>query len=430
MFEIKNVKNCPVTRASRGRVRVKRWILAELLKTMQEEKGKEWAVWLTGTREMGGLDVTVTGLLVPPQHRSSSNVKIPLMEIPSEVVVVVHSHHAMGVTFSGTDEQEFNTRYGVSIVISTNFKHGEIPATWFGFNYKAQGRVSLPCGDLGVVDFTLEPLEEAKGWPRMEPKLATHDEQEIRAGLGDCPNREVEARQGLLFTRYKASCGILGATKVAQWGIFGIGQGGIVEKLPTPVWDVENPTEKGKGYGHGYGGYSLANDPNYELTERGTYRYIGGKKESDGEKGRSSGTFLMPPSRSDEAQEGDSQTGTNVVNWLRRQPREKRLKRVDVENYTQYDFMSVLADGEVAWGDLTDEQQAEWIVEAKGLFPRVKKLGLTLQDVQDLDLEEALVVIDAWEQEHERTFGTNWERMMDEEVLEGERKDRYVEIDG
>lgn len=390
MFEIPVVKDCPVTRASKGRVRIQKWILAEILRTMQEETGKEWALWLEGKRSKDGLDIQITKCSVPPQHRSGSNVKIPTMEIPNDVIGVLHSHHAMGAFFSGTDNEEFNTRYALSIVISTQFSKGELPWTWFGFKYKAEGRVTLPCGSLGIVPFIVEPLEEIEGWPRLHTlEMNLTDPEAQKKGLGDCLNIVPSESDRPLFQGLKAACGIQSSLVVPKVGIFGLGTGNIAKLLPTPVGNVDYPDRKA------YHAAEAAADKEYAEIRAGRKRWLGPKKEEpeDNHLLKAEGEEL----------EEDFRIDTNVVEWLRKRQGlglwdEDRLKGRDLTPIT----MIMALRNEPPWSQMEEDERIEWLTDVRSLTNVALRLGMKLKDFEELSLLEAEMLVEFWEDELEQ----------------------------
>jgi proteasome lid subunit RPN8/RPN11 len=388
MFEITAVKDCPVTRASVGRVRVKKWILGELLGTLLREPSQEWAVWLVGTRSENGLDVVVDGAKVPTQRRSVGNVVIPQMEIPSEVVGVLHSHHGMGAFFSGTDNQEFNTRYALSIVISSKYDQNEKPATWFGFRYKAEGRVLLPCGGLGVVPFVMEPLEEFEGWPRVEPKLEASEEA-MKKGLGDCNSKGSTADDRDLYVRLKGTCGVEANAVTPKYGAFGVGAGNMAKLLSEPVVDVDRGHKGSKDWR----AKEAAADKEYAEISAGRKRWLGKTKPEQ-----------EPALDSGEERGVANQIATNVVAWLRRKGGggDREIEEKDEGPLNQYDLMTHL---KVDWEQMAQDEQHSWIADCKMLWWRADRLGIMLSELAGLTLEEADTKVTQAEEHYRSLLG-------------------------
>ena len=89
----------------------------------------EWLAYLIGK------DLIVEDMIVPKQSVTStsvSDIEFP-SGINSKIIGVIHSHHTMGSTFSGTDHEYINGNHDISIVVSRN-------------DIKAQVRWNTPCG--------------------------------------------------------------------------------------------------------------------------------------------------------------------------------------------------------------------------------------------------------------------------------------------
>lgn len=156
MFKIEKIKSCPHTRGSKGVVMMTPELLGQI-KGAVDGENLEWAMVLKGTKDQEGFLVNVTGYEVPTdQVRSGGNVSLPdvTLDIGGDIVGVIHSHHSMGAFFSGTDEATFNHLFPVSIVVA----RAKGPR-YLGFEYKGTGKVVLPCGSLGEVDFFIQPTE-------------------------------------------------------------------------------------------------------------------------------------------------------------------------------------------------------------------------------------------------------------------------------
>lgn len=213
-FSLPITKNCPFTRKSHGIITMPPQLLAAISTAVTDRN--EWAIILYGKREQDGFLVNVDKISIPPtQRRTAGNVDIDEVDITPEVVGVLHSHHTMGAFFSGTDNDHFNDKFPTSIVVAvpkaqTNTA-GPI-AKVLGFDYKAEGRVKLPCGALAVIKFRVVPdQKKVKDWPEakeLQFPLITRDEKD--QNLGDCsnPNSKIEKKRGYLKIRETAACGI------------------------------------------------------------------------------------------------------------------------------------------------------------------------------------------------------------------------------
>lgn len=234
-FKIPVVNTCPVTQASRGVIFIDNQILAEMYRTVYDEDRTEWAILLLGDVEDGGLKVTITDFIVPTdQKRTGGNVELGEFVMVPRLVGVAHSHHTMGAFFSKTDRDELNPKFRVSIVISTKLdlsgktKTNEKEIS-YGFSYQAEGKVTLPCGAIGIVPFSVEPLTPPdESWPVPTPYMQIPDS----ASLSGCIRRETAAEDNL-YIQQRGICGCLGIPE-RKMGIFGEGEGVITEQLPKP----------------------------------------------------------------------------------------------------------------------------------------------------------------------------------------------------
>jgi len=258
-FNLKVVQNCPVTRASQGRVTMPPWLLAELVGTLDREKGQEWLILLHGERSKDGLELKITGASVPEdQVRHGTRVTIAERVMDDDIVAALHSHNEMSATFSGTDYADINQRFAVSIVISSRVTSDE--DKWLGFSYQAEGRVTLPCGSLGVVDFKLVP-EGVEDWPVVVESVMDSD----YGDLGDCAkvhesHPEELVGEDWIGDKYhilrKGSCGLTSPDKEISYAVFGKGEGEMSSMLPPPVkpvvhrsgWKGHNNDEVTKAY--------------------------------------------------------------------------------------------------------------------------------------------------------------------------------------
>ena len=157
LIKNKVVHNCPVTRASQGRLTLSREVVAAVAGAVGEDA--EWAVFLLGTRSEDGMDVSVTGWeVVPGQRRASADVDWQHeteASQPDGCVGVMHLHpRELGAFFSHKDRTALNPRFPVSIVVSPQLVDDQ--SAWLGWSWQAEGRVKLPCGALGRVGFVVE----------------------------------------------------------------------------------------------------------------------------------------------------------------------------------------------------------------------------------------------------------------------------------
>lgn len=240
MFNLKVVQNCPVTRASQGRVTMPQWLLAELVGTLDREKGQEWLILLTGFRSPDGMDIQVTGTSVPSdQKRTPTHVHIdPIVyggsvvgqeHLTERIIGALHSHNEMSAVFSGTDDKDINQKFEVSIVISSRITDDE--STWLGFSYDAVGKVKLPCGSLGMVNFRLVP-EGVEDWPL---KVESYFDVDEDTSSGDCGN--VIYDKGIRGNFYQSmwlKCEQVPTEQVPKYAVFGGGEGEMAAMLPPP----------------------------------------------------------------------------------------------------------------------------------------------------------------------------------------------------
>lgn len=235
-FSIPTVHDCPHTRGS-GVVVLPSALIGELAGAVNDKD--EWAILLRGKRDQDGAHVVVTDYFVPPQSRSGTNVELKDIPVTPDIVGVIHSHHAMGAFFSGTDNTYLNPRFPVSIVIAHE-KWGQ--RSYFGFTYKAEGRVTLPCGAIGVMGFSIQPSE---GPMVAEVDVAPKDAE----NLGMCANA-VEISGNKFRVGLEAACGLKEDNFRAS--AFGVGQElfQLVKALPRPTFKSFNKgvTKNGKGY--------------------------------------------------------------------------------------------------------------------------------------------------------------------------------------
>src|ERR1044071_7753837 len=146
MFKVSNVKSCPVTKESRGVITMTATQIAMIAGAVRDKI--EWIVLLGGERSADGYEVKISKIVVPKQRRDAAHADLEEIDLPEDIVGVMHSHHTMGAWFSKTDDEDLNPRFATSIVVA-------IAENNLGFSYKATGKVQLPCGATGVIDFVL-----------------------------------------------------------------------------------------------------------------------------------------------------------------------------------------------------------------------------------------------------------------------------------
>lgn len=197
MFKLTVMKSCPWTHGA-GVVKLEPALIALLAGAVYETD--EWAIVLTGKRSSDGYEVEVEDYFIPPQERMGQHVSVGEIDLTPEVVGVIHSHHHMGAFWSPTDKEELNTRFPISIVVAQN------PDKFLGFEYKAEGRVKLPCGSLGVVEFNIQPTVG----PLMAEvvRKSEFDPEKGSRGLGDCARYTVDQDEDYMRT-LTAKCGLV-----------------------------------------------------------------------------------------------------------------------------------------------------------------------------------------------------------------------------
>lgn len=217
------IKSCPYTLGSCGTVTIDEAVIACLAGAVRDKI--EWLILLTGKVITDG-EVHVTGYSVPKQSRSQSSCNIVgNIELEGDTVGVLHSHHTMGAFMSTTDDQHLNTRFPLSIVISSKGT-GEQEARLLGFAYKAVGNRVLPCGDVGQVPYYIKPYPIPEGWPL--PPAAKMASSGTNPGL--CERVVLHPTKPLAFSDpYSTACGITG--ELPSHAIFGRQQDDILKEI-------------------------------------------------------------------------------------------------------------------------------------------------------------------------------------------------------
>lgn len=240
LFKLETVTSCPITRASQGKILLKAWIVEAIRQCLIKEKGEEWLIVLTGTRSQDGLLIECDGVVVPEvQKRSSANVTIDEMDVDYDkgYVCVLHSHHSMGAFFSGTDNTRLNPKFPSSIVVSTRIE--SVNGVHLGFEYKAEGKVLLPCGQLGIVPMLVE-VGDIESWPRTEPRgMATHESLPYSDKLDGC-NKLTQAGDEIYWKQQGTLCGVKRNEEIAVTPMITFPEGfevmDISAQLPPASW--------------------------------------------------------------------------------------------------------------------------------------------------------------------------------------------------
>lgn len=195
MITIEEVRSCPVTKTSRGIITLKPSHVAMIAGAVRDSI--EWIVLFNGERSEDGYEVIINEILVPEQSRGSAHAEIDAVDVPENIIGVMHSHHRMGAYFSTIDTTTLNPRFPTSIVVA-------VAENNLGFEYEATGKVILPCGAVGMIDFSLS-IAGIDAFTET-PVRGQHSEEEIVDDLLECPNWQAEdaGYQRL----YRAECGL------------------------------------------------------------------------------------------------------------------------------------------------------------------------------------------------------------------------------
>lgn len=279
--EIKIVKSCPVTKASTGVLEFSPELVAKVAGAVKDKI--EWMVLLLGERSADGFHVKVTDFRVPKQRRSGADVKMaePMegdgSTVDDAVVGVLHSHHSMGAFFSGTDNTELNPFFKSSIVVAQ-------AKSALGFAYKAEGKVVLPCGSIGKIDFFLK-VTGSERWNAVEKH-----EVDGKNGFGDCDQLVTEVTETETETITKkiapAVCGLSSEDKAERTFIFGEDGAEALLKEIEEQTVSRAPDEKVFGNHGNYGGYRYGGqEPLGKLSRRERRRLRREEKYSAGRDG-------------------------------------------------------------------------------------------------------------------------------------------------
>jgi proteasome lid subunit RPN8/RPN11 len=252
MMTIKVVEECPQTKVARGIMHISHKVLSTIAGAVYDKN--EWMAFLVGTRTPDGLQIMVTDLFVPLQTRGHGSCETVKEEpLAPDVVGVIHSHHSMGAFFSQTDVTKLNPRFPTSIVVAQTKYNTGSEAQLLGFQYKAEGRVPLPCGTPGIVEFTAQPYPMVKDWPIVENATLGTPKP---GSLTYCPHTHVERTH--LTQIVRAKCGLSSEDAVrAYFGRLSTDFIAAVEKNTTAIvnefpggYRYEDKRHHGKGKKH------------------------------------------------------------------------------------------------------------------------------------------------------------------------------------
>lgn len=102
----------------------------------------EWLAYLKGTEDEDG-SYTVEDLILPKQIATSATVKPIDFPQDPKLIGVIHSHHNMSISFSGTDNEFINGNHKISILVSHTQTMGHV-------------RVKTECGALMKVPVVIK----------------------------------------------------------------------------------------------------------------------------------------------------------------------------------------------------------------------------------------------------------------------------------
>lgn len=256
-FQVEVVKECPVTRGSSGVMTMTTEHIAMIAGAVRDKI--EWMVLLHGTRSEDGYEVKVDRFTVPLQYRDGTEVELAQdITLPADCVGVMHSHHSMGAFFSSTDRNELNPRFPSSIVVAIAYNN-------LGFNFEICGKVKLPCGALGMVDFDLvvEGVERFAA----EPVKGQHDPEAVAdlkakdGGLTGCTHRQyINHPDDQYLAVDSSACGITTGEVIQRPLVFGMDGTDLLaavaqqtrkpvdNRLPVHYQGNSNGAGRGSGY--------------------------------------------------------------------------------------------------------------------------------------------------------------------------------------
>lgn len=247
LFKIPIIHECPHTGPARGVLHLSHAVIGALAGAVWDKD--EWMALLIGKRSKDGMLVSVDQLRVPEQRRNSSNCELVNREpLEKDVVGVVHSHHSMTAFFSATDINQLNPRFPLSIVIAQPRSDSSETERLLGFNYKAEGRTALPCGDLGVISFTVIPMPLLDEWPiKLEPH---YGEPNLKASMQYC-DRADHKLDGIKRSICTTECGL--SIDQPAMAIFGIDSNDFMTEIEVATKSRHIPS----GYEGVYNGYKV-----------------------------------------------------------------------------------------------------------------------------------------------------------------------------
>lgn len=271
-FAIETVEDCPVTRGSLGVMTFRRDQIAMIAGAVRDKI--EWMVLLRGQRSADGYEVRVDRFTVPQQYRSTGEVELAHdITLPDDCVGVMHSHHHMGAFFSGTDVHELNPRFPSSIVVA-------ISSGNLGFNYQACGKVILPCGAMGMVDFVLA-VDGVEKFAAV-PMRGQHDEVDLE-------KQELKGCSRLVYADHakdpylailNTQCGLSVGEEVQRPMVFGMDGRDLLAAVVAQT--VQPPVRQG-GYTTGsYSGVQRTLGPVEDNNTKGSKKRGKGKRHRNG----------------------------------------------------------------------------------------------------------------------------------------------------
>ena len=100
----------------------------------------EWLAYLGGYKSQTG-HIVVTNLRVPPQIATHGSVQVEEFVPSEDHLGVIHSHHDIGCSFSGTDHEFINANHLLSLLVNTDHSNQQ-----WGFRIEAELRQLVTCG--------------------------------------------------------------------------------------------------------------------------------------------------------------------------------------------------------------------------------------------------------------------------------------------
>lgn len=114
---------------------------------MEEYKSIEWLAYLLGEF---GEKIEITDIFIPNQEITATSVDNIVCEEYNDLnsIGVIHSHHGMGNSFSGTDDTYINQNHDISLCISNSGIKGHV-------------RWETPCGGYKIVECIVKVKTES-----------------------------------------------------------------------------------------------------------------------------------------------------------------------------------------------------------------------------------------------------------------------------